>query len=215
MSKDRKNTAEQIVIRRETPGDFRAVEELVRDAFWNVYHPGCTEHYILHCFRDQPAFIPELDLLMEKDGRLIGQVMYVHSEIVREDGRTLPAVTFGPVSILPGEQRKGYGKRLVDFSVEEAAALGYGAVCITGNPAFYGTCGFAAAKERGIVYAEDPGAAYFLVRELKKGYLDGVRGTFRDPEGYLAAEEHPEAFAAFDGTFPAREKKVLPGQPAQ
>lgn len=203
---------EDFLIRQERPEEYRRVENLVREAFWNVYHPGCTEHYILHCFRSKPEFIPELDLVMERDGRLIGQVMYVHSQICTPEGKEIPTLTFGPVSILPGYQRQGYGKQLVDASCSAAAKLGAGAVLITGNPAFYGKSGFVQGKKIGIRYKDDPDADYFLVRELKPGYLHGVNGTFSDPEGYLAADRNPEAFEAYDRTFPQKEKKVLPGQ---
>ena len=90
-----------IIIRLETEDDYRAVENLTREAFWNVYRPGCMEHYVLHCYRDDPAFVPELDFVMELNGELIGQVIYVRSEIDCDDGRTLPIMTFGPIGIAP------------------------------------------------------------------------------------------------------------------
>ncbi|MGI6211143.1 MAG: GNAT family N-acetyltransferase [Anaerovoracaceae bacterium] len=201
-----------IQIRRERPEDYRETEELVREAFWNVYHPGCTEHYLLHCFRTKEEFIPELDLVMEKDGRIIGQIMYVHSMILKEDGSELPVMTFGPLSIHPEYARKGYGKKLLDCSMDAARKLGAGALVITGNIEFYGKSGFVTGKSVGIRYAEDPDADYLLVKELKKDYLRDVRGTFTDPPGYLEAVRDPEAFERYDRTFPKKEKKKLPGQ---
>lgn len=201
-----------ITIRRETPADYSAVEHLTREAFWNVYRPGCMEHYLLHCFRTDPAFVPELDLVMELDGQLIGHILYVRSEIRRDDGSVLPILTFGPVSIDPNYQRQGYGKRLVDESLELAKALGAGAVAITGNIQFYEKSGFVLGKSLGIFYAEDPDAGYFLMKELIPGYLDGVTGTFRDPEGYSVWEKNPEEFERFDAAFPKKEKQKLPGQ---
>ncbi|MGI6003681.1 MAG: GNAT family N-acetyltransferase [Lachnospiraceae bacterium] len=200
------------LIRRETCRDYRETEELVREAFWNVYHPGCTEHYILHCFRPRSEFIPELDLVMEKDGRIIGQIMYVHSAICCADGTQLPVMTFGPLSIHPDYSRKGLGKRLLNESMKRAAALGGGALLITGSIRFYEKSGFVPAKTRGIRYQPDPDAEYLLVRELKEGYLQHVRGTFSDPEGYGAAEKNPAAFARFDASFPEKIKRRLPGQ---
>ena len=102
---------ETIVIRRERPEDRRAVEELVREAFWNIYRPGCLEHYVLHRLRDDPAFVPELDLVMERDGRLIGQNMFMHAAIRADDGRKIPIMTMGPICIAPEFKRQGYGKR--------------------------------------------------------------------------------------------------------
>lgn len=201
-----------LTIRRETKQDYRAVENLVRESFWNVYHPGCTEHYVLHCLRDDPAFVPELDLVMELDGALIGQVIYVRSHILLSDGRTLPILTFGPICIKPEYKRQGYGKQLLDASLAMARELGAGAVAITGNIDFYGKSGFVPAKEKGVRYADDPEADYFLIKELIPGFLDGITGTYADPEGYFVADKDPKAFEAFDALFPKKEKLRLPGQ---
>lgn len=200
-----------LIIRRETEQDYRAVEELTREAFWNVYRPGCMEHYVLHCYRNDPAFVPELDLVMELDGELIGQVIYVRSLIDCDDGGKLPIMTFGPIGIAPAYKRQGYGKRLLDASMEQAAAMGAGALAITGNIAFYGKSGFVPAKTKGIRYADDPDADYFLIRELTPGFLDGVSGSYRDPDGYFVCERNPEAFEAYEATFPKKEKLKLPG----
>nr|MDD6336651.1 acetyltransferase [bacterium] len=62
------------IIRKETPADYRTVENLTREAFWNVYRPGCLEHYVLHLFRDRDDFVPELDFVMEVEGNIIGHV---------------------------------------------------------------------------------------------------------------------------------------------
>ncbi len=159
-----------IHIRREAPADYRTVEELVRESFWNVYHPGCTEHYVLHRYRNEPDFVPELDLVLEKDGEIIGQVIYVKSKIDLADGSTLPVMTFGPIGIAPQYKRQGYGKLLLDHSMEIAAKMDAGALCITGNILFYGKSGFAPASQFGVRYADaDPADAvvpYFLAKEL-------------------------------------------------
>lgn len=122
-----------ITIRTEEPKDYRTTENLTREAFWNVYRPGCMEHYVLHCFRSDPAFVPELDFVMELHGEMIGQVIYVRSEIDCDDGSRLPIMTFGPIGIAPAYKRQGYGKILLDYSMEKARAMGVGALAITGN----------------------------------------------------------------------------------
>lgn len=201
-----------IIIRRETPEDYRETENLVREAFWNVYRPGCLEHYVLHTYRDRPDFVPELDLVMEKDGRLIGQLMYVRAAIETDGGGSLPIMTMGPIGILPEYQRRGLGKLLLDRSMELARGLGCGALCFEGNIDFYGKSGFAVASGMGIHYYAEPRDAlvpYFLCRELKKGWLDGVSGTYHTPEGYFVDESEAEKF---DALFPPKEKKKLPGQ---
>lgn len=117
-------TTDNIKIRLETKDDYRNVENLTREAFWNVYRPGCMEHYVLHCYRNDPAFVPELDYVLEIDGKIIGQVIYVRSEIMCDDGRKIPIMTFGPIGIAPEYKRQGYGKRLLDYSMEKAAEMG-------------------------------------------------------------------------------------------
>ena len=201
-----------LTIRKETNGDFRAVENLVRESFWNVYRPGCAEHYVLHCLREDSDFVPELDFVMELDGQLIGQVVYVKSKIVCDDGREVPIMTFGPICIAPDFKRKGYGKILLDFSMQKAKELGVGALAITGNIDFYGKSGYVPAKTKGVRYADDPEADYFLIKELKEGFLDGISGTYKDPDGYFVCEKNPEAFEAFEATFPPKEKLRLPSQ---
>ena len=196
-------------IRRETPADYRTIENLTREAFWNVYRPGCMEHYVLHQFRDRPDFVPELDLVMEIDGEIMGHVMYVRSAIKTDDGRTVPMMTFGPISIAPVYKRKGYGTVLLRYSMEKAKEMGAGALAITGNFDFYGKSGFVVSKTKGVRYEDDPNADYFLIAELEPGFLDGISGTYKDPDGYFVDEQDVEAF---DKTFPPKKKLKLPGQ---
>lgn len=200
---------QNIIIRNETPADYRTVENLTREAFWNVYRPGCLEHYVLHTFRTDPAFVPELDLVMEKDGEIMGHVMYVRSAIKTDDGRTIPIMTFGPISIAPQFKRQGYGKVLLEYSMEKAKEMGAGALAITGNIDFYGKSGFVVSKNRGVRYEGDPDADYFLITELEPGFLNGITGTYKDPDGYFVDENGAEAF---DAAFPPKEKLKLPGQ---
>lgn len=201
-----------MTIRIETPADYAATENLTREAFWNVYRPGCLEHYVLHRFRGKAGFVPELNLVMELDGKLIGHVMYVRSEIHADDGRSIPVMTFGPISIDPEYKRQGYGTILLRESMRRAELLGAGALAIEGNIGFYGKSGFVVASTRDIHYAAEPRDAevpYFLICELVPDFLDGVTGTYQDPEGYFVDEAEAERF---DAQFPPKEKQKLPGQ---
>ena len=198
------------LIRPETPADYRAVEALTREAFWNVYRPGCLEHYLVHRYRGRKGFGPELDLVLEMGGQLVGHIMYVHAAIHSDSGPLLPVMTFGPISILPEYQRRGLGKALLEDSLARAAALGAKAVCIEGNPAFYGKSGFVPAAGTGIRYNDEPDAPpYFLLKELAPGYLHGLSGAYRTPEGYLVDES--EALR-FDASFAPKQRLKLPGQ---
>ena len=200
------------IIRPEAPGDYRAVEELTRESFWNVYRPGCMEHYVLHCLRSDPAFVPELDHVMEINGEIMGQIVFVRAEVECDDGRRIPVMTFGPICIAPRYKRQGYGKILLDTVMEKAAAMGTGALVTEGNILFYGKSGFAPAKTMGIRYADDPEAEYLIAKELQPGFLTGVSGVYRDPAGYFACETDPAAFERYEATFPKKEKQKRPGQ---
>ena len=204
-----------VVIRPEREEEYRDVENLVREAFWNVYRPGCLEHYVLHQLRNDPAFVKELDLVMEKDKELIGQNMFMRAVIKADDGRDIPIMTMGPICIAPEYKRQGYGKILLDRCLEKAAELGCGALCFEGNIDFYGKSGFTFARNFGIRYHDLPEGAddsFFLCKELIPGYLNGISGEYAPPEGYFAAEQNPEDFEKFDAQFPPKVKLKLPGQ---
>ena len=200
------------IIRRETPADYRTVENLARESFWNVYRPGCSEHYVIHVLRDDPAFVKELDFVMEQGGELIGQNMFMRTVIEADGGGTVDVLTMGPICITPALKRKGYGKILLDYSLEKAAQMGFGAVLFEGNIALYGKSGFDYASRFGIRYHYPPegaDASFFLCRELIRGYLDGVTGVYQTPKGYYVDDADVEAF---DSTFEPKQKLKLPGQ---
>ena len=200
------------IIRQETKDDYRAVEELIRESFWNVYRPGCTEHYVIHVLRDDPAFVRELDFVMERDGKLIGQNMFAKTVINGDDGRDTDVLTMGPICITPELKRKGYGKLLLDHSLGKAAEMGFGAVLFEGNIDFYGKSGFDYSSRFGIRYHDlpaDADASFFLCKELRPGYLDGITGVYQTPAGYYVDDADVEIF---DRDFPPKEKKKLPGQ---
>jgi len=199
-------------IRLERKEEQPQVEALIREAFWNVYRPGCLEHFVIHQLREDPAFVRELNFVMELGGEIIGQNMFMHAQILADSGKTVPIMTMGPICIAPRYHGLGYGKLLLDYSVEKAAELGCGAVCFEGNIGFYGKSGFGYASEKGIRYhglPEGADASFFLCRELIPGYLEGVTGVYAPPSGYFVDEKAAEDF---DRQFPPREKLVLPGQ---
>ncbi|MCQ2472327.1 MAG: N-acetyltransferase [Clostridia bacterium] len=200
------------VIRLERKAEERETENLVRESFWNVYRPGCSEHYVLHTLRDNADFIKELNFVMEQDGRLIGQNMFMKAEITSDDGTKIPILTMGPICITPELKRKGYGKKLLDYSLEKATEMGFGAVLFEGNIDFYGKSGFQFARNFGIRYHGLPEGAddsFFLCKELKKGYLNGVSGVYHTPQGYFVDDAEVEEF---DKTFPEKQKLKLPTQ---
>ena len=210
-------------IRLEKPEDYREVENLTREAFWNVYRPGCTEHFVLNQYRTNPDFIPELDFVMIErrrvgdgtsgmDDKIIGHVMFSKAEIMLDDGTPYPSWTFGPISIHPDYKRKGYGLKLLQYALEKAKEMGIGLLQMEGNIEFYRHAGFDLASKMKIHYhaeARDAEVPYFLAQELIPGYWGNREGTYCPPKGYFVADENPEAYEA---TFPPKEKVFQEGQ---
>ena len=204
-----------IIIRLERKEDYREVENLVRESFWNVYRPGCLEHYVLKHLRNSSDFVKELDFVMLKDGKIIGQNVFVRAVIKADDGRDIPIMTMGPICITPELKRQGYGKMLLDYSLEKAKEIGCKAICFEGNILFYGKSGFDYASKFGIRYHgldEGDDSSFFLLKELESGYLTGITGEYSTPKDYFVGFENPEDFELYDATFPKKEKLSLPGQ---
>ena len=201
----------KMAIRLETPDDYRAVENLTREAFWNQNVPGCDEHYLVHTMRRHPDFIPELAFVLEEDGEIIGSIMYTKGRLVDGEGREKPCVSFGPISVAPERQRKGCGKALIEHSFAVALEMGYEVVVIFGNPDNYVARGFKSGRKYNVCLEGDHFPAALLVKELRSGALDGRRWYFHESSfGEACADE--AAAAAFDATFPPKEKRWQPSQ---
>ncbi len=156
--------------------------------------------------------MPELDIVMECDDNVIGQNVFVRAAIHADGGGEVPIMTMGPIWVLPEFQGRGYGKLLLDHSLERAAEFGCPALCFEGNIGFYGKSGFSFARNFGIRYHGLPEGAddsFFLCKELVPGYLTGVTGEYSTPEVYLV---DADAADEFDRAFPPKEKRKLPGQ---
>lgn len=201
-----------IIIRLEREEDYRENENLIREAFWNVYCPGCKEHYLMHVLRSDDSCVNELNFVMEKAGKIIGQNVFAKTVIEADDGRVIDVLTMGPICITPELKRQGYGKVLLNYTVEKAKEIGFGAVLFEGNIDFYGKSGFDYSSKFGIRYhdlPEDADSSFFLCKELKPGYLDDVTGVYQTPEVYYVKDDEVEEF---DKTFPPKQKLKLPGQ---
>ncbi len=204
--------ANNITIRPETAADHHTVENLIRESFWNVYRPGCMEHYLMHVLRQSAVMEPALNLVLCERDTIIGQCICVHSAIRCDDGREIPTLTLGPVCIAPEKQKQGYGKLLLDYTLDAAAKLGERAVLLEGNILFYGKSGFVTSKNYGIRYGDmlaEEDTSFFLCRELYPGALANCVGEYHVPTVY---DIEPDAVEAYDRQFLPKEKKKLPGQ---
>jgi len=203
---------DDVEIRSERPDDYDEIAHLVREAFWNVYQPGCVEHYIVHEMRQDPAFIPSLAFVATLKGKLVGHIVYAKSHIVTKGGLHIATIMFGPISVHPEYQGRGIGSELIHHSLKEAARLGHQLVCITGDPAYYSRFGFIRASDKGIhmreIDPQDP-APYFMIKPLTSLNLESYRGMHVEPDVYHADDDK---VAAYDRRFPPKTKEKRPGQ---
>lgn len=207
MEESRMN--QRITIRRETVSDYRTVEEITRKAFYNLYVPGCVEHYLAHVMRQHEDFLPELDFVIALDDQVIGNIMYTKARLVEEFGEEKDVLTFGPVCILPEYQRMGYGKMLIEYSFQQAAALGYDTIVIFGNPGNYVSRGFKSCKKYTVSLEDGTYPAAMLVKELKPGALGGKKWVYFDSPVMQIDEKDAQSF---DEGFEKWEKKYQPSQ---
>ncbi|WP_225973647.1 GNAT family N-acetyltransferase [Dehalogenimonas formicexedens] len=191
-------------IRREQEDDHRAVENLVRDAFWNVHVPGCSEHLVIHNLRKSDDFIPELDFVADLDGMIVGQIAYARGIVKGEKGQNHEVITFGPVGVLPELQKRGIGGALIRGTIDTARAMGYPAIVIYGDPRYYSRFGFRCAEKYDIRTADGKFAAALLALELKPGALEGMAGNFIESPAYTVDKNE---LANFDAGFPFKARR--------
>lgn len=201
---------DDVVLRNEQVADFHTVEELTREAFWNLHSPGCDEHYLVHIMRESSSFVSELDVVAVYNDRIIGNVMYTKACIAGDDGTHHPVLSFGPISVLPEYQGRGVGSKLIEYSKNIATELGYKAILIFGDPEFYQKVGFIQAEHYSIGTSWNTYATPLLACELVDGALNGCSGRFYEDDIYNMDKDKADAF---DMNFPPKEK--LSGLPTQ
>ncbi len=199
-------------IRQEKKEDFFPVEQLTREAFYNVYRPGCTEHFVLHRLRKDRCFVKKLSYVIEEKGRIVAHVAYATGTLALDSGGTCPILLFGPISVLPSFQNQGYGSALIRFTLQKAKQMGYPAVVITGNPAYYRRFGFVSASKYGIFYhgtSREEESPFFMVKILNTKDARALKGVYRDPPCYF---QDGKNVSSFDRLFPKRRKERRKGQ---
>ncbi|MBN1644268.1 MAG: N-acetyltransferase [Dehalococcoidales bacterium] len=198
-----------LLIRNERKNEYRAVEELTREAFWNLYVPGCSEHFCLYNMRGSNDFIPELDFVAELNGKVIGNIVYTRGKVIDNAGKTYEVISFGPVSVLPAYQKQGVGSALIKYSLDKAKSLGFTAVLIYGDPRYYHRFGFRCAERYDISNSEGKFAVALMGLELLPGALREMSGRFIESEVYKINEND---FLKYENTFPPKDKAVTESQ---
>ena len=198
-----------MVIRREQKEDINIVENLIRDAFWNVHEPGATEHYLAHQMRNHKDFVNELNMVAEIDGKIVGSIMYTIGAVVSEEGITKKCLSFGPLAVHPDYQRMGIGKALIEKTFELAKELGYESVIIFGHPSNYVARGFVSCIKMNICVGDGYFPTAMLVKTFADDVFDGKRWVFKESTAYEFEISDAEEY---DKLFPYKEKKKLPCQ---
>lgn len=198
-----------IMIRNEKKVDYEVVEKITREAFYNLYVPGCVEHYLVHIMREHEDFLPELDFVLELNGEVIGNIMYTKAKLLDEDGNKKEILTFGPLCIKPEYQRQGYGKKLIEYSFERAAELGYDVVVIFGSPANYVGRGFKSCKKYDVCIEGGKYPAAMMIKELLPDTLKGHKWCYYDSPVMMISEEEAQKY---DDTLEKMEKEYRPSQ---
>lgn len=199
------------VIRPETPADYRTVENINREVFWNLSVPGANEHYFAHVMRNHADFVPELDFVIEIDGKVIASIMYTKSKLINESGMQKDILSFGSICVLPEYQRMGYGKVLIEHFFAKAIELGYDTIVIFGNPDNYVSRGFKSCIRYNVCLECDIFPAALLVKEFREGVLDGQKWYYHEsPVSELLNDE--EKIKLFDSEFPYKIKAWQPSQ---
>lgn len=192
------------LIRLETKNDCRAVEELTREAFWNLYVPGCDEHYLAHILRDHPDFIQELDFVAEVDGKVVGSIMYSKSLLIGDDLEQVPIVSFGPLCVHPEYQRKGIGAALVEKTRNLVEKMAIPAIVIYGDPHNYCKHGFKNGLDYQVSNMDGDFPLGLLVLELRPGFFGKKKWKARQSDVFKYNQEDAREF---DKHFEEKEKQ--------
>lgn len=193
----------KIIIRNEQKKDYRITEQLTRDAFWNKYVPGASEHYLVHTMRTHPDYVKNLSYVLEVDGIIRGAIFYTHSHIIQADGTKLPTITFGPICIDPNWQNQGLGRKLIEFSLAKATVGGYAAVMILGDWNFYEHIGFKRGKCYGVMMGDGHFYKGLLLYPLNENTCD-LSGVAHFSTVF---EYDPQAVEDFDTNFTPKVKQ--------
>ncbi len=198
----KKRTDIDMVIRPETEDDFRETEFLTREAFWDLFKPGCDEHLMIHNLRRVPAFVPELDFVAVYENRIIGNIMYSKAKVVGEDSCEHEVLCMGPLSVLPSYQRSGIGSKLFNHSLVYARQLGFKAIIIFGHPDYYKRFGFVNAQKYHITTEDGENFDPFMTMELVENGLKGIEGKFYGDKAFHVDKAELEEF---EKGFPFKE----------
>ena len=196
-------------IQQTTEKDFSITENLTREAFWNVYRPGCVEHLVLHNLRNSKSYINELDLVAVFENEIIGHMITTKAKVVDLQNKEHEVLCAGPLSVLEKFRNKGIGSMLMKNSIQIAEQLGFSGMILFGNPDYYYRFGFKNAQEYSITTKDGQNFEPFMALELHPNGLANVKGRFFEDDTF---EIQPDELTEFEKQFPYKEKLVTDTQ---
>ena len=196
-------------IRLETQSDFKETETLTREAFLDLYKPGCDEHLIVHKIRNVAAFVSGLGFVATSDNKIIGNIIYSKAKVINDHNIKHEVLCMGPLSVLPSYQKKGIGSKLIEYSIDEARDMGFKGVIIFGNPNYYNRFGYCNALKYKIKTSDGHNFDAFMALELYENSLKGIEGKFYPDSVFIIDNKELEEF---EKEFPYKEKHVTDTQ---
>ena len=192
-----------IIIRQEEERDYRRIEEIAREAFWNLYFPETDIPVVVNKLRRSSDFIKELTYVIEVNGKVEGAIFYTNSKIIDKKEVEHKVISFGPVFISPEFHRQGLGRKLITYTIEKAKEMGYRAIITLGYPYHYEPYGFLGGKKYGISMPDMKFYKGLLVLSLYERALENISGYVIFSDDLEATQEEIEEF---DKRFPYKEK---------
>lgn len=189
-----------IIVRRETPADFKEVEHLTMRAFWNIHGPGCNEHLLVRKIRDSQDYLPDISRVAVLNGKVVGAIFYTRAKVV-EGKEEHSVITFGPLAVEPTMQNSGIGELLLKETMKLAKEAGYSGIVITGEPTYYPKRGFITCDKYGITDAEGNNFDALMCLPLNIELFNTVHGKFIESPVFKECE-NKEEIQQIDAEYP-------------
>jgi len=193
-----------LIIKQTEKEFFFQTENLTREAFWNLFKPGCDEHLVLHNIRKSENYTEDLDLVAFFNQQIIGHIISTKAKVIDSMNLEHEILCVGPISVLPEFQNKGIGSKLIEYSISLARKLEFVGMILFGNPDYYHRFGFINAKEFEITTKDFQNFEPFMALQLKENGLERVKGKFYEDTAYMIDQSE---LIEFEKKFPEKEKK--------
>lgn len=172
-----------ISIRQEETSDFESVFELIKAAFASVTMSDHKEHFLVERLRNSTAFVPELSMVAEIEGKIVGHILLTKIKI-KTASQEFGSLALAPVSVLPEHQHQGIGAMLITEAHNTARNQGFRSIVLLGHETYYPRFGYRQADQFGIELPFDVPKENVMAIELVENGLKGVSGTVEYPKEF-------------------------------